>query len=156
MAKFSIAIFDKKAPTRFINIWEDLLKRINKWTELKIYYLSPSTLKNESSSRIKDFNTYSKHQVFIGNHLVLLDEKGQLLTTAKFSKKVENWESENINVTFLIGPSYGLDERWQKLQKMSLSLSPLTFPHDFAQILLLEQFYRAYSIIKKHPYHCAH
>lgn len=156
MAKFSIAIFDKKPPARFINLWEDFLKRINRWTDLKVYYLNPSSIKNESSARLKDFNNYSKHQAFDSRYLVLLDEKGQLLTTEKFSKKIENWESDNIDVTFLIGPSYGLDHRWRELKKMSLSLSPLTFPHDFAQILFLEQFYRAYSIIKKHPYHCAH
>ena len=98
MAKFSIALFDKKPPSRFINLWEDFLKRISRWTDLKVYYLNPSSLKNESAARLKDFNTFSKHQAFENTHLVLLDEKGQLLTTEKLSKKIESWEHDNIDI----------------------------------------------------------
>ena len=156
MSKFSIVLFDKKPPARFLTLWEDFLKRIKKWSDLKVYLLSPSSLKDEEQARKKDFDTYSQHKAFDKCNVVVLDEKGSLWTTKKLSQNIEQWEQSQKPVTFVIGPSYGLDQRWKEKQFLALSLSPLTFPHDFAQILFLEQFYRAYSIIKKHPYHCSH
>lgn len=156
MSQWTLALFDKKPPQRFIKLWEDYLKRINQWVNFKVIHFNPSMMKDLNLARKKDFEAYKNHKVLEQSQLICLDEKGHLWTTQKLSLQIESWEQVSQNIVFLIGPSYGLDKSWQQLTSKSWSLSPLTLPHDFAQILLLEQFYRAYSIIKNHPYHCAH
>lgn len=86
--------------------------------------------------------------------MVCLDEHAKALDSATFSKAIEKWsESGARPITFLIGGSWGLAERVKQRADISLSLSPLTMPHALARIVLLEQLYRALTILKGKEYH---
>lgn len=157
MSQYSLVLLDKKPPARFLSLWEDYLRRLNKWVSLKTYFLSPSMQGNDlSAAREKDFHLYSEHKAFQKKLLVILDEKGLQLSTLKVKQALESWQNQSQDIAFLIGPSYGLDKKWKHQANALWSLSQMTLPHDFAQLIFLEQFYRAYSIIKKQPYHCDH
>jgi 23S rRNA (pseudouridine1915-N3)-methyltransferase len=81
--------------------------------------------------------------------LVALDEKGTDLTTEQFARLLQQ------ETAFVIGGPDGLDEKVKKQAAMLLRLSSLTLPHALAQVVLLEQIYRAATLLTGHPYHRA-
>ena len=83
--------------------------------------------------------------------LVTLNENGQSFTSKQLAKKLLN--SHNQNITFVIGGASGLTSSFNNLASLQLSLSPLTFPHEIARLLLIEQLYRAKTITQGGPYH---
>ena len=88
------------------------------------------------------------------NHrLVVLDEKGKPLDTLALSGKIESWMQQGINASFVIGGADGVDESLRQQADELLSLSAFTFPHGLARIVLVEQLYRAWSVLRNHPYH---
>ena len=85
--------------------------------------------------------------------IVVLDEKGDDLTTLKLARRLETWMQDGRDVALLIGGADGLDEEFKQQADDRLRLSSLTLPHGMARLLLCEQLYRAVSVIKNHPYH---
>lgn len=88
-----------------------------------------------------------------GSRLVVLDEKGDDLTTLKLARRLETWMQDGRDVALLIGGADGLDEELKQQADDKLRLSSLTLPHGMARLLLCEQLYRAVSVLKNHPYH---
>lgn len=88
-----------------------------------------------------------------GSRIVVLDEKGDDLTTLKLAKRLEAWMQDGRDVALLIGGADGLDEEFKQQADDKLRLSSLTLPHGMARLLLCEQLYRAVSVLKNHPYH---
>ena len=86
--------------------------------------------------------------------LIVLDVLGKQVTTEGFSSMLEDWMQQGQDVAIIIGGPDGVsDEVLQAGQR--LSFSSLTFPHPLVKVILLEQIYRAWSIINNHPYHRA-
>ncbi|MCL2523087.1 MAG: 23S rRNA (pseudouridine(1915)-N(3))-methyltransferase RlmH [Betaproteobacteria bacterium] len=85
--------------------------------------------------------------------IVVLDEKGDDLTTLELARRLENWMRDGRDVALLIGGADGLDEELKRQADDRLRLSSLTLPHGLARLLLCEQLYRAVSVLKNHPYH---
>lgn len=86
--------------------------------------------------------------------LVVLDEKGESLTSPELAewlegKKVRSFKS----LTFLIGPAEGVTDEIRKKANFVLSLSKMTLQHELALVVLLEQIYRACTILRGEPYH---
>ena len=95
------------------------------------------------------------YQPRTGDYLIALDERGPVLSTSLFAKKIQTMTDDPRikNLIFLIGPPYGFDETSKKAAHELWSLSPLTIPSDFAWLLAWEQIYRAQTILKGMPYH---
>jgi len=91
-------------------------------------------------------NTIKKNET-----IVTLNEKGLSFTSKQMAKKLLN--SHNQNITFIIGGPSGLSPSLNSFASWQLSLSPLTFPHELARLLLIEQIYRAKNISQSGPYH---
>ena len=86
--------------------------------------------------------------------LIALDEGGDLRTSSQFSELLRICrEKENRAPCFIIGGAYGLCPEIRCKANRVLSLSPMTFPHELAQVLLLEQLYRSDAIQRGSPYH---
>jgi 23S rRNA (pseudouridine1915-N3)-methyltransferase len=85
--------------------------------------------------------------------LICLDERGDSFDSINFSKKLLHLFARYSDITFLIGGADGLDNQVLAQSNLTLSLSKMTLPHQLAKIVLIEQFYRAISISKNHPYH---
>ena len=84
---------------------------------------------------------------------VLLDVKGETISSPGLAKKIEDWQDRGLKeVSFIIGGANGVSRRVAETADISLSLSFLTFTHEMARALMLEQVYRAYTIIKGFPY----
>ncbi|HEX7706114.1 MAG TPA: 23S rRNA (pseudouridine(1915)-N(3))-methyltransferase RlmH [Thermoanaerobaculia bacterium] len=87
-------------------------------------------------------------------YTVVLDERGQLLDSLKFAKWIERLTIDSPHgVNFVIGGDSGFDDSVRKRADKLLSLSPMTLPHQLARVLLLEQVYRACTLIRNIPYH---
>ena len=84
---------------------------------------------------------------------VALDEHGKTLTTVQLASQLQDWMAEVRDVCFVIGGADGLDESVKESANLVLSLSRLTMPHALARVVLVEQLYRAASIMRNHPYH---
>ncbi len=86
---------------------------------------------------------------------IALDERGTLMDTQALAKQIERFQSKVAALNFVIGGPDGLSEQCLSKADMRWSLSPLTLPHPLVRIILIEQLYRAISILKNHPYHRA-
>lgn len=88
-----------------------------------------------------------------GARVIALDERGKDQTTQQLATQLANWRQEGIDIAFLIGGADGLDASLKENAHALWRLSSLTLPHAMARVLLVEQLYRAWTILQGHPYH---
>ena len=100
-----------------------------------------------------DLAKYLSKLESMNGQLFLLDERGNSYTSIDFSKNVQLWTLDASDTHVAIGPAEGWNNLGQHLPR--ISLSEMTFPHEFAAVLFLEQLYRAFQIMKGTSYHKA-
>lgn len=89
-----------------------------------------------------------------GIFAVALDERGKPLSSEGFARSLEKWsDSGSREIAFLLGGPYGLEEALKEEADFRLSFSPMTLAHGMARMLLLEQIYRAFTLLRGEPYH---
>jgi 23S rRNA (pseudouridine1915-N3)-methyltransferase len=88
-----------------------------------------------------------------GARLVVLDERGADLDSARLSQRLVAWQRDARPVAIVIGGPDGIDPGLKSQADESIRLSSLTLPHALVRVLLAEQLYRAWSIAEGHPYH---
>lgn len=87
------------------------------------------------------------------NFVCLLDISGRQVSSTDLAREIEKWQMRGIKeVAFLIGGADGVSKEIREIAAYRLSLSFMTFTHDMARVILLEQLYRAFTIIKGFPY----
>ena len=116
---------------------------LNRLPGLRIIEIKDSTQEKEEST-IKDI--LKKNET-----LITLNENGHSFTSKRLATKL--LDSHTQNITFVIGGATGLSPSLNTSASWQLSLSPLTFPHEIARLLLIEQLYRAQTILQGGPYH---
>ena len=87
------------------------------------------------------------------SRIVVLDERGEDLTTLKLAQRLESWMREGGDTAFIIGGADGVDAEIKDCADTMIRLSSLTLPHAMARLVLCEQLYRAHSVVRNHPYH---
>jgi 23S rRNA (pseudouridine1915-N3)-methyltransferase len=88
--------------------------------------------------------------------LVTLDERGQNVDSTTFAGLLGRWRDESVaNAVFVIGGADGLSPELQRKAKLKVAFGAATWPHQMVRVLLLEQLYRAATILAGHPYHRA-
>jgi 23S rRNA (pseudouridine1915-N3)-methyltransferase len=88
--------------------------------------------------------------------LVTLDEHGDSIDSSTFARHLGRWRDESVaNTIYLIGGADGLSPELQRKAKLRLAFGKTTWPHQLVRVLLLEQIYRAATILAGHPYHRA-
>jgi len=125
------------------------LKRI-KNIELKQYEIKNISLKRKREEEaLKLINATPKN-----GKLILLDEKGENLSSTDLAKIILNWRENNItNVNFAIGGAFGNGEKIKKTADRVIAFGQLTWPHQMVKMMIAEQIYRIETIIQGHPYH---
>ena len=132
----------------------DYKKRISKYA-----LISLTELKDESN-KINE-NTVKEIEgerilasIKDGFYVVLLDLKGVMLDSVEFSKKIDEISTYySSKIAFVIGGSFGVSEEVKKRADLKISFSKMTFPHQLAKGILLEQIYRSFKILKNESYH---
>jgi 23S rRNA (pseudouridine1915-N3)-methyltransferase len=87
--------------------------------------------------------------------VVILDERGREVSSQELSTSLQRWRENALPLALVIGGADGLDEGFKSEAAERLRLSSMTLPHGLARVLLVEQLYRAWSILQNHPYHRA-
>ncbi len=89
--------------------------------------------------------------------LVLLDSRGKQLTSEEFAEFLEQHQARGTQtLLFAVGPADGFTDNARQAAATSVSLGKMTLAHELARVVLLEQLYRAFTILKGHPYHSGH
>ncbi|HWU42545.1 MAG TPA: 23S rRNA (pseudouridine(1915)-N(3))-methyltransferase RlmH [Bdellovibrio sp.] len=140
--------------------WADEVSELYK---KKISFFIPfdiQTLKAKKSSRDDaDYKRNEESELLLKNiqsddFVVLFDERGRSFNSLEFAKKIENiLGSSKKRAVFVIGGAFGVNEDVRERADLKVALSPMVMNHLMAQAMSLEQLYRAFTIIKKIPYH---
>ncbi|MBI2410536.1 MAG: 23S rRNA (pseudouridine(1915)-N(3))-methyltransferase RlmH [Candidatus Kerfeldbacteria bacterium] len=85
--------------------------------------------------------------------VILLEERGKQMDTPTFARYMDRLTRSAKSAVFVIGDAAGIPADIRATYVQAVSLSPLTFPHELARVLILEQLYRAQTLLVGHPYH---
>tara|TARA_B100000900_G_scaffold129827_1_gene109772 strand:- start:179 stop:607 length:429 start_codon:yes stop_codon:yes gene_type:complete len=139
--KIKLIFFGKKRKNNFDEITMDYLKRIQKEIKSEIVFIS---------NQKKIFPNYIKENDLV----ILIDEKGKLYDSISFSKKFKMLiQDSKKKIFFIVGDANGFSSEIYDRSNEIISLSKFTFTHEIARLVIVEQIYRAITIIKNHPYH---
>ena len=101
---------------------------------------------------INELKTFNLNNLRSNNNIIIcLSEEGKHFNSVELCSLLLNFKNKKIN--FLIGDTDGVSSDIKEKSDLVLSLSPLTFPHELARLILIEQIYRAISISNNSPYH---
>lgn len=100
---------------------------------------------------INETKSFNIDNIRVNNIIICLTEEGQSFNSIELTSLLLNFKNKKIN--FLIGDADGIPSDIKDKSNLLLSLSPLTFPHELARLILIEQIYRAISISNNSPYH---
>ena len=130
---------------------KNYIQQLSKEIKIEIIQIKPNHLKDVEKKKFKDVENIKK---YIKNfYIVALDENGHKFTSTKFAKKINILVQDYPRIAFVLGGVDGLDQYFIQKANLTLSLSPMTLTHQFAKVILIEQIFRAFSILKNHPYH---
>lgn len=135
---------------------DDFLSRLSHYVPVEMVIVPLKIRKQNLSAEIilqKESEAFSKYLVR-QNDLILLDAGGKLFSSEKFARFFEERLTSRISaIDFLIGGEWGLSDDLKSRADQMLSLSRMTFTHDLTRLILLEQIYRAFTILRGEPYH---
>lgn len=129
----------------------DYVKRLNHYTQFSVNLLKGK--KNKANDPQTE-GALLLANVPSGWQIVALDPLGRQFTSEEFADRISTWEGQSVKgVSYLIGGPLGLSDEVRNRADLLLSLSKMTFTHDMARLLLVEQLYRAYTIKNGEKYH---
>lgn len=133
----------------------ELIKKTQIHTDLNIVYLKESPITHQDTEKIKTEEGQRIIEKFKpGYQKIALDVLGRELNSQQFAKLIEkNRDEQGSRIQFIIGGPLGLSAEVVKACDLSVSFSKMTFTHQMIRLLLLEQIYRAFEIIKGSGYH---
>lgn len=149
--KINIFTISKDKDDVYEQICEEFQKMSSKFAQLNIKNLfNKQIAKAQSTGEKEGKNSYS--QTFLPNlkgFNIALNPGSKYIDSLEFAKMIEN----KGEINFFIGGAYGFEDEFLKKCDVCMSLSPLTFSHKIAKVVLCEQIFRGLSILNNHPYH---
>ena len=143
--RFKILSVGRERSDPFVPIVDDYLRRI-----AKSFPVDDLVLKSGRPDRITE---RMLKEMADADFSVALDEKGKMVDSIQFSKKLEEWMNRGIGrILFVVGPAEGLPKPVRTKADLLLSLSKMTLPHRMARAVIAEQLYRGICIIRGAPY----
>jgi 23S rRNA (pseudouridine1915-N3)-methyltransferase len=135
-----------KMPSWAETATQDYLKRMPVDCAIQIKELKPDISPAKEAIKIRE-------ALPKGVHIIALDERGKDLSTQDLANQLSTWRQDGKDIALLIGGADGLDAELKKEAASMIRLSSMTLPHAMARVLLVEQLYRAWTILQGHPYH---
>ena len=147
----------QKMPAWVDQACADFLKRLPR--ELQLNTTEVPLLKRGKNPDIQRIVRDESRKVLdaipAGSSLVALDVKGSRISTEKLAITLDNWMQQGRDIAIVIGGPDGLSNELLQQADQAVSLSDMTFPHPLVRVIIVEQLYRAWSILNNHPYHRA-
>ena len=135
---------------------EDFLHRLKHYCKIDVYCVKPEKIKeNRSSEIIKQLEGERILQkISSRSYVIALDAKGKSINSKEFAQKIADYQNSGIEkLIFITGGPLGLSEEVISRADFVLSLSKMTFNHDMVRLILLEQLYRSFTILRGEKYH---
>ena len=153
--KIKIAWIGKTKEPAIASLTEEYLKRISRYVQVEGVLLRDEDALLErggrSASKSKGATAAAKSTV------VLLDSRGKEFSSEQFAKFLGDYQDRNpLPLMLAIGGANGFSEAARGAAQYTISLGKMTLAHELARVVLLEQVYRAFTILKGHPYHSGH
>lgn len=149
IVKLKVAWIGKTKEAAIESLTNEYLKRLSRYAEVEGLSLKDEAALSALSG--KSARPQKKHT------LILLDPRGKQFSSEELAGFLDDQQQRNpMPLLFVIGAANGFSEETRKSAAMLFSLGKLTIAHELARVVLLEQLYRACTILKGHPYHLGH
>ena len=145
--KINLIVIGKLKEKFLVEGVAEYIKRIKIFSKIEVKEISECRTVEEEGEKLLA-------QVPKNSFLIVLDVAGEALTSEKFAEKISALNLRGISeITFIIGGAFGLSDSVRQAANFKLSLSAMTFTHQMARLILVEQIYRAFKINRGEPYH---
>lgn len=121
--------------------------------ELPEYRISDNPSDSEINKCLENEGKTILSKIKKGSYVISLCIEGKLVSSVDLAKKIESVSLNSSTINFIIGGSYGLSEEVKKESDFLLSIGKMTFPHQLSRLMICEQIYRAFQILKNTKYH---
>lgn len=135
---------------------DEFLKRLTPYCSVEVTEINPFEIKDENltgkilTAEGEKILSYIKPT----DYLITMEIKGREFSSEEFASKIEELTNTGTQeIVFVIGSSCGIGKNVSQRANLKMSMSKMTFLHEFARLILVEQIYRAFKIIKKETYH---
>lgn len=135
------------------SLTEEYAKRISRYVQLETVILRDESALLDLSGRANAGKSRNSEK----STLALLDSRGKQFSSEEFAHFLADYQNRNpLPLIFAIGPADGFGDPALRAAQYTISLGKITLAHELARVVLLEQLYRAFTILKGHPYHSGH
>lgn len=153
--KITILAIGKKHDPKIQAAIEDYSARLNHYTKLEWKLAEAKTSSSMNSEQVKKIESEALlNSISEQDKIILLDETGTELSSIQNSKEIQKHLNKGTsNLVFVIGGAYGVSKDLKKRADFVWSLSKLVFPHQLVRLIVIEQLYRAHTILAGEKYH---
>lgn len=159
MLRIDIVTVGKLKEKFYVGACDEYIKRLGRDCDLKVWELDECRLPQEPSeaeirAALQKEAEAVKKKLPKGAYIIAMCVEGKLLSSPQLAELMNRKTVEGCSsIVFLVGSSYGMSDELKRMADMKLSMSPMTFPHHLARVMLLEQIYRAFRINGGSDYH---
>jgi 23S rRNA (pseudouridine1915-N3)-methyltransferase len=150
IVKIKVAWIGKTKEPAIQALTDEYLKRISRYAEVAAVALKDEAAVLSMAAGEKQRQQKERHT------LVLLDSRGKQFSSEELAGFLEREQGNATPLLFAVGGSDGFSEAARRQARFTLSLGKMTLPHELARVVLVEQLYRACTILNRHPYHLGH
>jgi 23S rRNA (pseudouridine1915-N3)-methyltransferase len=145
---------ERELAERYRGRFDDIGRKLG-FRGLEIHEI-PESRARDAATRMAEEAAAISTAIPAKSALVALDERGDNIDSAAFARHLGRWRDEQVaNTIFIIGGADGLSPDLRRMAKLRMAFGSATWPHQMVRVMLLEQIYRAATILSGHPYHRA-
>lgn len=155
MIKINVVAVGKVKEKYFSDAIAEYSKRLSRFCQFTITEIKEENFENVTDGLIEVILEKEAQRIlpYLKGEVFAMAIEGEKYTSTSFAKHINKLSNVTDCITFVIGGSYGLSDTIKKRAKGLISFSDMTFPHTFFRVMLVEQTYRAFSIINGISYH---
>ena len=156
MVKINIVAVGKVKEKYFQQGIDEYVKRLSRYAKITIVEVKEKNIANEpNNAEIQEILKREGEEIKkeLKGHVIAMAIEGKKLSSEGLANHLEKTKNLRGEITFVIGGSYGLDDSIKSLANDKISVSDMTFPHTLLRLMLVEQIYRAFTILEDGKYH---
>lgn len=156
MVKINIVCVGKIKEDYFASGVQEYIKRLNRFAKVSVIEVKEKNIvQDPNPSEISEILKREGEELkkYLSGYVIALAIEGEKVSSESFSNKLKSVKDKQGEITFIIGGSYGIDSSVKALASEKISFSAMTFPHTLMRVILVEQIYRAFTIMEDGKYH---